>query len=178
MIDGKIYVVRNDVNNKVYVGQTTRKVQERFMEHCCPSMAKKELLAKAIQEIGREHFYFEVLESGLKTQRDMNYREAYHVATLRTVWPDGYNLTTGGTWGKDFKDTKKPFRREFVDAYEAGFTLTEIGDYYGVCNTTVWKHLKKAGVPMRPSGSQPGECNRWPHTKRKPRKIGEPELTS
>lgn len=178
MIDGKIYVVKNDVNSLVYVGQTTRDVKERFGEHCHPSMAKKEFLAKAIQEIGREHFYFEVLESGLETQRDMNYREAYYVSTLRTVWPDGYNLTTGGTWSREFKQTKQPVRQEFIDAYQAGYTLSEIADHYNVSPATVWNHLKKAGVKTRSGGCQPGECNRWEHTKRKPRKLSDESLAS
>lgn len=175
-MDGKIYVVRNDVNNLVYVGQTTRAVEERFKEHCHPGKANTEFFARAIQEIGREHFYVEVLESGLETQREMNYREAYYVSTMRTVWPDGYNLTVGGTWGKEFKQTKIPARKEFVDAYQAGYSLSEIANKYGVCNVTVLKHLRKAGVQMRSPGAQPGECNVWNHTKRKFKEVREDDL--
>ena len=58
MANGKIYAIRNDVNDLVYVGQTVRDVGERFKEHCHPGMAKRELLCNAIQEIVREHFYY------------------------------------------------------------------------------------------------------------------------
>jgi hypothetical protein len=161
------------VNDLVYIGQTIRDVGARFAEHCHPGQAKREFLSEAIQEIGREHFYVEVLESGLESQREMNYREAYYVSTLRTVWPDGYNLTVGGTWGREFRNTKKPPRQEFIDAYQAGFSLSEIADYYKCSPTGVWKHLKKAGVETRPCGNAPGESNRWDHTKRKSRSLDE-----
>ena len=178
MADGKIYAIRNDVNDLVYIGQTTRDVQARFKEHCHPGKAKREFLSKAIQEIGKEHFFVEVLESGLETQRDMNYREAYYVSTMRTVWPDGYNLTTGGAWNREFKNTQKPPKQEYVDAYNAGYSLSEIAAHYGVSTTGVLRHLKKAGVQMRSPGRSPGESNRWEHTKRKPRTFDESTLVS
>ena len=171
MPDGKIYVIRNDINDRVYVGQTIRDLKERFGEHCYNSHRDRGYLTQAIEEYGREHFWIELLEDGLETQRDLNYREAYYISTLRTVWPDGYNITTGGTWNHEFKSTKTPPRQEFVDAYNAGYSLMEIAEKFGVCNTTVWNHLKKAGVQTRNCGSAPGECNRWEHTKRKHRDL-------
>lgn len=178
MSNGKIYVIKNDVNDLVYVGQTIRGVEERFKEHCRKNKAKHEFISSAIQEIGREHFFYEILESGIETQRELNYREAYYVATMRTVWPDGYNRTTGGAWNREFKDTKRPARQEFVDAYKAGYTLSEIADHFGVCGTTVWNHLKKAGVERRSGGCQPGECNRWEHTRRKARTLSDQNQVS
>lgn len=40
-MDGKIYAIRNDVNDLVYIGQTIRSVEARFKEHCHPSNYKK-----------------------------------------------------------------------------------------------------------------------------------------
>lgn len=31
---GYIYKITNSNNNKIYIGQTTRTIQERFKEHC------------------------------------------------------------------------------------------------------------------------------------------------
>ena len=170
-MDGKIYAIRNDVNDLVYIGQTIRSVEARFKEHCHPSNYKKEFLGQAIKEIGREHFYVEVLESGLTSQREMNYREAYYVCTMRTVWPDGYNLTVGGTRGREFKQLKKPPRQEFIDEYQAGYSLAEIANKHGVSVGTVYKNLRKANVKLRSPGAQPGECNVWDHTRRTTREI-------
>ena len=30
----KIYKIVNDINNKVYIGKTSRSLEERFAEHC------------------------------------------------------------------------------------------------------------------------------------------------
>lgn len=38
---GSIYIIRNKINDKVYIGQTTMTVHERFMYHLKPSVHKK-----------------------------------------------------------------------------------------------------------------------------------------
>lgn len=40
MRTGSIYIIKNTVNDKVYIGQTTMTVHERFMVHMKPSTAK------------------------------------------------------------------------------------------------------------------------------------------
>ena len=32
---GKIYKITNHINGKIYVGQTTKSLKERFQKHCC-----------------------------------------------------------------------------------------------------------------------------------------------
>lgn len=41
MRTGSIYIIKNDINEKVYVGQTTMTVHERFMTHMKPSTTKQ-----------------------------------------------------------------------------------------------------------------------------------------
>lgn len=158
-INGKIYLVTNKLNGMQYVGQTVRTVEERMKEHFQPSSAKTELLAAAIQKDGRENFIVEVLEEGITDYRELSYREVFYVATLRTVYPDGYNRTPGGVFGFQWNAKPKTWNPDYVRDYEAGMTLVEIGEKHGKAPTTILKHLKNAGVQRR-CGPRPG-CSRW-----------------
>lgn len=40
---GYIYIIKNKINEKVYIGQTLRSVEERFKQHMKPSNHKKTL---------------------------------------------------------------------------------------------------------------------------------------
>ena len=66
-----IYIIKNDINNKVYIGQSNN-VNQRFQAHCKPSSAyvENDLVAKAIQKYGKSHFWVEVLEENIE-----NYNE-------------------------------------------------------------------------------------------------------
>ena len=158
-MNGKIYLVTNELNGMRYVGQTVRTLEERMREHYQPSTAKKEYLAAAIQQDGREHFRVEVLEEGITDYRELSYREAYYIVTLRTVYPDGYNRTPGGVRGFQWISKPKTWNVDYVRDYEAGMSLDEIGKKYGRTPAAILKHLKNAGVPRR-HGPRPG-CSRW-----------------
>ena len=51
---GYIYIIKNDINDKVYVGQTARDIQIRFHEHCWDSryISYPSELHNAIKNIG------------------------------------------------------------------------------------------------------------------------------
>lgn len=89
-----IYIIKNDINDKVYIGQT-KDSKERFQSHCKPSAAtlNNELIGKAIQKHGREHFWYEILEHQVE---DYNEKEIYYIKKFNSVAPHGYNLLAGG----------------------------------------------------------------------------------
>ena len=65
---GSIYIIKNYINDKVYIGQTTMTVRERFMTHMKPSICKRtptRKLYNAINKYGRENFYYEILEENV-----------------------------------------------------------------------------------------------------------------
>jgi len=59
---GFIYKITNTLNQKVYIGQTKRKVGIRFKEHMAHSKEKSTYLAHAINKYGVLNFKVEVLE--------------------------------------------------------------------------------------------------------------------
>lgn len=89
IIKKDIYVIKNDINDKVYVGQT-KDIVSRFASHCKKNPS---LLSQAIQEYGKEHFWYEILESQVE---NYNEREIYWISKLNCQTPNGYNIMAGG----------------------------------------------------------------------------------
>jgi len=92
---GFIYKITSP-SNKLYVGQTKKKVPEkRWKEHCLESRSgKTHALSNAIRKYGAENMKFEVIE---ECPDDMlNEREHYWIEKLNSLRPNGYNLRSGG----------------------------------------------------------------------------------
>ena len=57
MYEGYIYKVTNDVNDKVYIGQTIRTVEQRFNQHIKDSKKRDCYFHRAMNKYGCEHFF-------------------------------------------------------------------------------------------------------------------------
>ena len=87
-----IYIIKNDINKKVYIGQA-KNAKTRFQGHCKPSSANNEIIGRAINKYGREHFWYEILEHNVE---NYNEREKYWIKKYNCIVPNGYNLSNGG----------------------------------------------------------------------------------
>lgn len=88
-----IYIIKNDINNKVYIGQSIN-AENRFKSHCKPSsIQNNSLIDYAIQKYGKEHFWFEILERQVE---NYNEREKYWIKYYQSTKPHGYNILEGG----------------------------------------------------------------------------------
>ncbi len=88
---GKIYLITNTLNNKMYVGQTKLTLKQRFSEHQQPS--KKTAISYAIQKYGKENFKIQLLEECNITNLDE--RETFYIEKYKS-YENGYNNTIGG----------------------------------------------------------------------------------
>lgn len=73
---GYIYKIYNDINNKVYIGQTSKTVEDRFKEHI--KQAKNGTpyhLYNAMRKYGIEHFFVEEIEQC--DRNSLNKKEQY-----------------------------------------------------------------------------------------------------
>lgn len=93
---GRIYIIRNTVNTKVYVGQTTVSIKLRFQNHLSAARNGKDyIIGKAIRKYGENKFYIELLEECLEDE--LNEREVYWISYFNSTDSKfGYNRSIGG----------------------------------------------------------------------------------
>ena len=92
---GIVYLIRNALNGKGYVGQTRRPLAVRIAQHANESRAKRSAISCTIRRYGRDTFTVEVLAE-CEDQGALNAAEAHYVQALSTMAPGGYNLRPGG----------------------------------------------------------------------------------
>lgn len=113
---GFIYKITNIINNKLYVGQTTKKrPTDRFSQHRYYANHPEQesnisYLHRAMASDGVNNFKFEILE---EVDDDiLNSREQYWIEKLKTLAPNGYNLTEGGDGTKGYSRTQSAEERD------------------------------------------------------------------
>jgi hypothetical protein len=105
-----VYIIRNTVNKKVYIGKTSASLDERFRSHIYdsskPRYKKRRVLYRAMQKYGVDKFYVEVLEDNLTEEKACE-KEIYYINKYRSYVGfkdcNGYNMTLGGD-GPHFAD--------------------------------------------------------------------------
>lgn len=87
-----IYIIKNDLNNKVYIGQSINS-EHRFNEHCRLNNVQA-YIDREISRLGKEHFWYEILESQIE---DYDEKEIYWIDYYNSIYPNGYNIAIGGS---------------------------------------------------------------------------------
>ena len=88
---GWIYMIRNKVNGKCYIGQTRRKkVEFRWSQH----KNRPGIMKSAFDKHGVENFEFSVI-CEIPTE-ELNAREILEIRERNTLYQNGYNLESGG----------------------------------------------------------------------------------
>lgn len=99
--DGTIYLKRNRVNGKGYVGQTTIGMNKRDDGHRSAAVYGNSdaLYHRAIRKHGWEAFDTETLATGIANQADLDAVEILFIDLYGTRVPNGYNISEGGKGG-------------------------------------------------------------------------------
>lgn len=133
---GYIYKIKNDINNKVYIGKTTKAtIKERFEEHLNDYKKRQEEhrpLYTAMKKYGAEHFYIEEIEK--VDIYKLEEREKYWI-NYYDSYKNGYNATLGGD-GKILYDYE-----QILNLYNQGLLQKEIAVKIGCSTDTVAKVL-------------------------------------
>ena len=100
---GYIYKIYNDVNDKVYIGQTIKTIEQRWIGHLSKSRTDNPemVISKAIKKYGSDVFHIEkisefIYETKEKLLQCLNSEERYYIRLFNSKVPNGYNLTSGG----------------------------------------------------------------------------------
>lgn len=95
----RIYKVTNILNSKVYIGFTTKTVEQRLKIHFYKASLSSEdyvsLLHRAIKKHGKANFKIEELYTSKDIFYTLNVMEAYFIKEFDSI-KIGYNLTLGG----------------------------------------------------------------------------------
>ena len=98
----KIYIIKNTINTTVYIGQTSGTLESRLKHHFGNIKGGKTRFYNAMRELGKEHFYIELLEDVPDTEA--NSRELY--------------------WINFYKDKCSLYNTKFSEGKCGGDTLT------------------------------------------------------
>lgn len=148
---GFIYKITNNVNNKVYIGQTIQTIKERFYQHCATKCSESVLnmaIHKAIKKYGKSNFTIEVIEEVDKDS--LNDREKFWIEYYNS-YNNGYNSTRGGQDGSTH--CKELDTESIIKEYNSGKSLRSIGNTFKVDKQTIKDLLIRNNIALRTTRS-------------------------
>ena len=148
---GKIYLITNDINSKVYVGQTIQTLNKRFNGHCCYSKSDRSVnmyIKRAIHKYGRDKFHIQLIEEC--PVNILNEREKYWI-NFYNSYNTGYNLTLGGQDSNYFNINKlentidiKKFEQYILEFKPL---VSEVASHFGISKCSVYNLIKRINNP-------------------------------
>lgn len=148
---GKIYLITNSVNSKVYVGQTVQSLKRRFNGHCCYSKTDRSSnmhIKRAIHKYGRDKFNIQLLEEC--PIELLNDREKYWISFYNS-YKEGYNLTLGGQNSNPFNLHKLEDTIDIVKfkqyIKESKPLAREVAQHFGISKCSVYNLIKRLNDP-------------------------------
>ena len=138
-----IYLITNDVNQKVYIGKTEFSIEKRFKEHCQDAFREKcELrpLYNAMRKYGIKHFSIKLIEETCEPE----IREQYWIQYYNS-YKNGYNATLGG-------DGKKYINYDqVISLYNERQNISEVANILNIHRDSVHNILKANKINIKSS---------------------------
>jgi len=124
----EIYRIVNLVTGKSYIGKTSIGYLNRFKKHLNnASKSINRYLYDSMNKYGTEFFIIGILENCTSVE-ELNLKESYYIKKYNSLYPNGYNMTTGGDGGNTLlkwsEDKKKELYKKQAEA-RFGKTRTE-----------------------------------------------------
>ena len=148
---GYIYKITNDVNNKIYIGQTINSLKHRFKEHLNDNRQDNNKFHNAIKKYGKEHFQIELIEECPNEQ--LNNREQYWIQYYDSV-NNGYNTTWGGSCGKHYN------RDTILWLWNQKLNVMKISEQIGIDRGLLVNILYSLGITKEEISQRHYEANR------------------
>ena len=119
----KVYVIRNTVNPKMYIGSTTCTLSKRMVQHRSDAKTARPgydfPLYVAMRELGIDKFYIELLaDFPCERKEQLNAEEGRRIRELDTLATNGYNARIAGRsieqYHADHAEATKSYKRDWA----------------------------------------------------------------
>lgn len=155
-----IYLIRNNINGKVYVGQSID-ILERWADH--KRITKNDLTIKyplylAMRKYGIENFTFSIIEEcpqELLDEREVYWIQQYH-SWVGDAQNNGYNITQGGSGNQQITIDEIKL---IVSLWDSGKSVGEIANATNINNHSIIKYLKEYSNYTTEEGEYRGRIN-------------------
>lgn len=108
-----IYKIENEINGKVYIGATTRKLNSRKNEHKHDAFTRVVAypLHQDIRLYGWENFHFEMIDDSADTKAELNKKESYYISLYNATTENGNYNTSTGYGSSGYKHTEEHIQK-------------------------------------------------------------------
>lgn len=169
LYEGYIYKIWNEVNDKIYIGQTKDTIKNRWHGHMSAALSEKRgisILYNAIRKYGRNKFHIEEIDKiECKSFEELTVAldnlEVQRIQEYNTNNRNGYNIESGGTG----KMKRAPGRTvckydDDLNLLETYDSLQEAGRRNNIDGTTIWAvcnhhYTRAAGYVWAYEGEEP-----------------------
>lgn len=139
-----IYIIKNKLNDKVYIGKTSKSIEERFKVHKVDMKKyKNRKLYKAMNELGVENFYIEKLDETdsfeTSSELEIKYIKKYD------SYKNGYNGNYGGEGKKLISEETWNEVLEYVKT-KKDFLISDVNKNFNIDRKTIKDFLNKNNI--------------------------------
>lgn len=148
---GTIYIIKNKINSKVYIGKTLLSIDKRFAEHKRDSLKyTNRVLYRAFNKYGLDNFFIEELEK--TSDEKVEEREIFYIKKYNSYIgfsnSNGYNSTLGGDGKKYFAFSNE----EVIEKYRELKYISYVANFFKADEKTISNILKSNGIETTNKG--------------------------
>jgi len=113
----KVYIIKNKINNKIYIGQTKNSINTRWSGHKSrANKGSKLVIHSAMRLHGIENFDIELLYT-TSSLEEANQKEYIFINEYNCKCPNGYNMIDGGN--VEFPNATEPKSKEHKEKIQS-----------------------------------------------------------
>lgn len=152
-----IYKITNQINGKIYVGQSIN-IEKRWRQHISDTKTHKDecYIHRAMRKYGVENFSFEIIEKCSK--EELNDREVYWIEYFdSTNREKGYNYGSGGN---NFTASQYDYQAIYQKWLE-GYKCEQLEKIFNCSGSTITRVLKRFDVEPEKIKEQGGNYSSY-----------------
>ena len=101
--NGKIYCIRNSIDDEIYVGSTTQRLSKRLSKHKSDMKVLSGKLYQEMKNVGTENFYIELIENyRCSSKEELNKKEGEYIRQMGTL-----NYQVSGRTRQEYREENR-----------------------------------------------------------------------